>query len=59
MNYHCETFIYETLKTYLTLHVYLIPSEKNMIEVSDIEMNSASQVSVLYGRGKMCDISFL
>ncbi len=57
MNYHCETFIYETQKSYLTLHVYLIPSEKKMIEVSDIKMNSetpASEVSVLYGRREKC-----
>ncbi|XP_051555864.1 NACHT, LRR and PYD domains-containing protein 1 homolog [Myxocyprinus asiaticus] len=28
--YHCETLIYRTLKSHLTLHVYLIPSDKQM-----------------------------
>ncbi|XP_051988687.1 NACHT, LRR and PYD domains-containing protein 1 homolog [Xyrauchen texanus] len=30
--YHCETLIYHTLKSHLTLHVYLIPSDKQMKE---------------------------
>ncbi|XP_059361672.1 NACHT, LRR and PYD domains-containing protein 1 homolog [Carassius carassius] len=33
--YHCETLIYETQKSYLTLHVYLIPSEKKIIEAAE------------------------
>ncbi|XP_026124426.1 NACHT, LRR and PYD domains-containing protein 1b allele 3 isoform X3 [Carassius auratus] len=35
VNYHCETLIYETQKSYLTLHVYLIPSEKKLIEAAE------------------------
>ncbi|XP_042617158.1 NACHT, LRR and PYD domains-containing protein 1 homolog isoform X2 [Cyprinus carpio] len=37
--YHCETLIYETQKSYLTLHVYLIPSEKKMIEAAENNEN--------------------
>ncbi|XP_058617607.1 NACHT, LRR and PYD domains-containing protein 1 homolog [Onychostoma macrolepis] len=45
VNYHCETLIYETQKTYLTLHVYLIPSEKNMIEaVENTEIKSRTRL---------------
>lgn len=39
VNYHCEALIYQTVKSHLTLHVYLIPSDKKMIGVSVIEMN--------------------
>ncbi|KAA0722781.1 Histone H2B 1/2 [Triplophysa tibetana] len=29
---HCKTLIYQTIKTHLTLHVYLIPDDKHMIK---------------------------
>ncbi|XP_016404458.1 NACHT, LRR and PYD domains-containing protein 1a-like isoform X1 [Sinocyclocheilus rhinocerous] len=45
VNYHCETFIYETQKSFLTLHVYLIPSEKKMIEaVENNEIKSKTRL---------------
>uniref|UniRef100_A0A8C1UU47 FIIND domain-containing protein n=1 Tax=Cyprinus carpio TaxID=7962 RepID=A0A8C1UU47_CYPCA len=52
--YHCETLIYETQKSYLTLHVYLIPSEKKMIEVSDIEMKHLLKCLCFIEGGKQC-----
>ncbi|XP_056594449.1 NACHT, LRR and PYD domains-containing protein 1 homolog [Triplophysa dalaica] len=34
---HCKTLIYQTVKTHLTLHVYLIPDDKHMIKAVNEE----------------------
>nr|XP_017212657.2 sterile alpha motif domain-containing protein 9 [Danio rerio]XP_021333748.1 sterile alpha motif domain-containing protein 9 [Danio rerio] len=45
VNYHCETLIYQTLKSHLTLHVYLIPSDKKMIEA--VKENETESKAIL------------
>ncbi|XP_073693626.1 NACHT, LRR and PYD domains-containing protein 1 homolog isoform X2 [Garra rufa] len=41
VKYHCETRIYKTQKSYLTLHLYLIPSDKTMREAVENNENKS------------------
>lgn len=45
VNYHCEALIYQTLKSHLTLHVYLIPSDKKMLEAVEENETDSKAIS--------------